>query len=83
MSKDVKRLFTIDLEVYEKAMSDLNLYHDMLIQAYHEAVRAKIEEEFTDDLRMQADIIQEILIKLRTSIVNGADYNPGGTPIIH
>jgi hypothetical protein len=81
--KDVKRLFTIDLDTYEKAMTDLNLYHDMLLQAHKEAVKLQVEPELVEDLMMQADIIQEILIKLRTSVVNGANLNPGGDPTIH
>lgn len=80
---NVKRLFTIDLEVYEKAMADLNLYHEMLLQAYNEAVKHKVDPEYTEDLMMQADIIQETLLKFRASIVNGANMDPGGNPKIH
>ena len=81
--KNVGPLFTIDIETYEKAMADLNLYHDMLLQAHAEAVKMKVDPEFTEDLMMQADIIQEVLLKFRASVVNGATFNPGGDPKIH
>ncbi len=81
--KNVKRLFTIDLDMYEKALGDLNLYHEMLIHAHAEAVKMKVDEEFIEDLAMQADIIHETLLKFRTSIVNGSNFNPGGDVKIH
>lgn len=81
--KNVKRLFTIDLEMYERAMGDLNLYHEMLIQAHAEAVKMKVDPEFIEDLAMQADIIQETMLKFRASIVNGSNFNPGGDVKIH
>lgn len=80
---NVKRLFTIDLETYEKAMSDLNLYHEMLLQAHAEASKMEIDPEYLEDLMMQADIIKETLLKFRLSIVNGANFNPGGDQKIH
>jgi hypothetical protein len=82
-AKDVKRLFTIDLDTYEKAMADLNLYHEMLLQAHSEASKMEVDPEFIEDLQMQAEIIQETLIKFRLSIVNGANFNPGGDTKIH
>lgn len=81
--KVAKKLFTIDLDVYEKAMADLNLYHDMLVTAHNEAEKAELEDEFVEELRMQADIIEEVLINLRKSVVNGANMDPGGDPMIH
>lgn len=82
-AKDVKRLFTIDLHTYEKAMADLALYHEMLVQAHAEASKMQVDPEFVEDLQMQADIIQETLLKFRLSIVNGANFNPGGDTSIH
>lgn len=81
--RNVQRLFTIDLDTYEKAMADLSLYHEMLVQAHAEAVKMKVDPEFIEDLMMQADIIQETLLKFRLSIVNGSNFNPGGDTSIH
>lgn len=80
---NVKRLFSIDIGLYEKAIEELNIYHDMLLHNHAAAIQEKASEEEIDSILMQADIVHEILIKLKTSVVNGANFNPGGDTTIH
>ena len=83
MSKGPKRIVPIDVNKFEEAASDLNLFHALLLHTYEEAKQFGIEEEVVNELKLQADMIGEILLKFRISVVNGAILDPGGNPQIH
>lgn len=81
--KGPQQLYPVDITKFEEAANDLHLYHALILHAYEEAVQNGIEPELVHDLKLQADMVQEILLKFKVSVVNGANYDPGGKPQIH
>ena len=81
--KGPQQLYPVDMTKFEEAANDLHLYHALIVLAYEEAKQMELDALLVEDLKLQADMVQEILLKFKISVVNGANYDPGGKPQIH